>query len=44
MDEPPVPIAICETPEFLARAQKIWSAEEREAFIDFIARKEAVPP
>ena len=33
----PAPMTVCETEEFLARAEKVWSAEERGEFVDFIA-------
>jgi mRNA-degrading endonuclease RelE of RelBE toxin-antitoxin system len=32
-----VPIAVCETDEFLSGAEAVWSEEERQRFIDFIA-------
>ena len=38
MEQFPAPIIVCETQEFLRRADKIWSAEERDEFVDFIAR------
>ena len=31
------PLVVCETNEFLSRATKIWSDEERSEFIDHIA-------
>lgn len=31
------PMTVCETEEFLARAEEVWSAEERAEFVDFIA-------
>ncbi len=30
-------MTVCETPEFLARAEKVWSSDERGEFVDFIA-------
>ena len=38
MEQVSAPIAVCETPEFLSRAEKVWSADERSEFVDFIAR------
>ncbi len=38
MEQISAPIAVCETPEFLSRAEKVWSADERSEFVDFIAR------
>ena len=35
-DENPL-ISVCETDEFLSRAAKIWSDEERSEFVDYIA-------
>lgn len=32
-------MTVCETEEFLARAEKIWSAEERGEFVDFMFAK-----
>src|ERR1700730_8924412 len=31
-------ITVAETPTFMRQAQSIWSDEDREAFVDFIAR------
>ena len=31
-------ITVAETPTFMRQAENIWSDEEREAFVDFIAR------
>lgn len=31
-------IAVAETPTFIRQADSIWSDEEREAFVEFIAR------
>jgi hypothetical protein len=31
-------ITVAETPIFMRQAQSIWSDEDREAFVDFIAR------
>ena len=33
-----LPIAVCETDEFVARAGDTWTPEEHDAFVDFIAR------
>jgi mRNA-degrading endonuclease RelE of RelBE toxin-antitoxin system len=32
------PITVAETPTFIRQADDVWSDDEREAFIDFIAR------
>ena len=31
-------ITVAETPLFMRQADAVWSEEEREAFVDFIAR------
>jgi len=33
----PTPMTVCEAEEFLARAEKVWSADDRAEFVDFIA-------
>jgi len=30
-------MTVCEAEEFLARAEKVWSADDRAEFVDFIA-------
>lgn len=37
-DNPPKPIAVSESPDFVRRSGRIWTNEEREAFVDYIAR------
>jgi len=32
------PITVAETPTFLRQADDVWTDDEREAFVDFIAR------
>ncbi len=32
------PISVAETPLFVRQAEKVWSDEEREEFIDFISK------
>ena len=34
-----VPVAVVELPQFVRQASAIWSDDEREEFIDFIARE-----
>jgi mRNA-degrading endonuclease RelE of RelBE toxin-antitoxin system len=31
-------ITVAETPTFMRQAESVWSSEEREAFVDFIAK------
>lgn len=38
MEEPTIPVAVCESPDFVRRADRIWTIEERESFIDFVSR------
>lgn len=33
-----VPVTVVELPDFSALAERLWSPEEREEFVDFIAR------
>ncbi|MEQ1865939.1 MAG: addiction module toxin RelE [Micropepsaceae bacterium] len=42
MEMPPKPFAVCEAPDFVRRSNRIWTIEEREAFIDHIARNALV--
>jgi hypothetical protein len=35
---PGIPITVAETPLFVHQAERLWDDDEREAFVDFIAR------
>jgi len=37
-----IPISVVETPTFVRQAEKLWDDEEREAFVDYIARNPLV--
>src|SRR4051795_1898060 len=35
---PSVPLTVVETPQFVRQADEVWADEERQEFVDFIAR------
>ena len=38
MGMPSVPLTVVELPQFVRQAQDVWSAAERQEFVDYIAR------
>jgi hypothetical protein len=39
---PSVPLTVVETPQFVRQAEAVWSDEEQQEFVDYIARNPQV--